>query len=305
MNSIFIPANSYISVSAFYAISIPEFHMHTHSHASCEIMYVTSGSCLVQCAKEEFHLGRNQFVFIDAQVPHNLLISNGQPCSVLNIEFLCQEEKTETDLSPLYKKCPEFREFYRLKPFYIQAEDLRNLGYAMKDLISYLQKNPAQEDYLLCLLFQRMMLELAYCVNKNKQSAGIYHLKKACQYIEENLCEPMKIPEIAAYTGINKSYLQLLFSRFLHCTIVDYINQKRMEQAVFFLTNSTASITDIAFSTGYNSRQHFAHTFQKYYQMSPLKYRKLHQKSLSPDTGAIQYCLTKKDGFEEINLNTT
>ncbi|MFQ7419873.1 MAG: helix-turn-helix domain-containing protein [Blautia massiliensis (ex Durand et al. 2017)] len=48
-----------------------------------------------------------------------------------------------------------------------------------------------------------------------------------------------------------------------------------MEQAAFLLCNSTLHITDIAFSSGYNSRQHFAHTFEKFYHMSPSRYRSL------------------------------
>ena len=57
--------------------------MHTHTHESCEIMYVTGGSCEVQCQGEELQLGQNQFVFIDAQVPDKLVIPEGHPCSVL------------------------------------------------------------------------------------------------------------------------------------------------------------------------------------------------------------------------------
>ena len=113
------------------------------------------------------------------------------------------------------------------------------------------------------------------------------------------------MPEIAAYIGVNKSYLQLLFSRFLHGTIIDYINRKRMERAVFFLINSTVSITDIAFSTGYNSRQHFAHTFEKYYGMSPQKYRKLHARILAPDTEQSQVLLGLEDGMKKVSLMNT
>jgi AraC-like DNA-binding protein len=51
------------------------------------------------------------------------------------------------------------------------------------------------------------------------------------------------------------------------------------------------SITDIAFSSGYNSRQHFAHTFEKYYGTGPLSYRKLHKRQMAADTGKKQYIL--------------
>lgn len=301
MNSIFDKKNSFASIAAFYAITLPEYHMSMHSHNSCEIMYVTSGSCFIHCSGEEITLNQNQFIFIDADVPHKLYIPQGQPCSILNIEFLCGTKETRINLSPLMENSREFCVFCEKKILYVISNDLRSLGYALKDLITCLQKDPEETDYLLAVLFQRVMLELSYCINQNKKATGMYYLKKACTYIEENLFTPMKIPEIAEYTGINKSYLQLLFSRFFHCTITGYVNQKRMEQAVFLLINSSMSITDIAFSIGYNSRQHFAHTFGKYYQMAPQKYRKLHSRTLVPDTGEKQYVLDKNSKVKAVH----
>lgn len=107
-----------------------------------------------------------------------------------------------------------------------------------------------------------MLLELSRCLYQGQSTTGALYLKKACDYIRKNLTEELRIPEIARYAGINKSYLQSLFSRQMHCTITDYINRKRLEQAAFLLINSSLTITDIAFHTGYNSRQHFAATFE-------------------------------------------
>lgn len=306
MNSIFDKKNSFANVAAFYALTLPEYHMPTHSHSNCEIMYVTNGSCFILCGGEEITLTKNQFIFIDADIPHQLYIpQGGQHCSILNIEFLCDTKETLINMSPLTENSREFCVFCEKKIPYAVSNDLRSLGYALKDLITYLQKNQEEGDYLLTVLFQRTMLELAYCVNQNKKVTGMYYLKRACGYIEENLCTPMKIPEIAEYTGINKSYLQLLFSRVFHCTITGYINQKRMDQAVFLLINSSISITDIAFSTGYNSRQHFAHTFEKYYDMGPQKYRKLHSRKLVPDTGEKRYLLDRDSKVKAVHNLTS
>ena len=166
-------------------------------------------------------------------------------------------------------------------PSYRYSGDMRDLGYALKDLISHLQKAPDSSDFLLYLLYSRTMAELAYSMIHEKENTGLYYLKKACGYIDRNIHETIRVPELAAYTGINKSYLQSLFSRILGCSIIEYINKKRLEEAAFLLINSSMSITDIAFSSGYNSRQHFAHTFEKYYGTGPLSYRKLHKRQMT------------------------
>ena len=194
-------------------------------------------------------------------------------------------------MSELLSKCRDFREFWKKIPSYRPGTDMRNLGYALKDLISHLQKSPDSSDFLLYLLYSRAMIELSYSIIHAKENTGLYYLKKACGYIDRNIHETIRVPELAAYTGINKSYLQSLFSRILGCSIIEYINKKRLEEAAFLLINSSMSITDIAFSSGYNSRQHFAHTFEKYYGTGPLSYRKLHKRQMTADTGKNQYIL--------------
>ena len=63
--------------------------------------------------------------------------------------------------------------------------------------------------------------------------------KKVHFYLDKHFLEEISIPEIAAYVDINKSYLQALFTDKIGCTINHYINQKRLEQAVFLLCNSS------------------------------------------------------------------
>ena len=52
----------YGEVTAFYALSLPEFHMPFHSHSSFEIMYITAGSCTIFCGEESFQVGAGRFV---------------------------------------------------------------------------------------------------------------------------------------------------------------------------------------------------------------------------------------------------
>lgn len=276
-------------ITAFYALSLPEFHMPAHSHESFEIMYVTAGSCTIFCENEVFRADPHHFVFIGSCVPHRLEIVPETPCSILNLEFSLSRRDGSLDLTDLPEKSGDFRDFWKNMPHYLCGADMRNLGYALKDLISQLQRSSGQSSFLLWLLLARTLEELAFCANNKRETAGLRYLRKACGYIEENIHEEIRVPDVAAFTGINKSYLQSLFSRFLGCSIIGYVNRKRMEEAAFLLTNSSMSITDIAFSTGYNSRQHFAHTFEKHYGTGPMSYRRLHARKLTADTGTEQY----------------
>ena len=285
----------YPFVSAFYALRLSEFYMDFHSHRGLEIMYVTKGTCTVFLKDRSVQLTQREFIFLDSQVSHRLLVTPDQPCSLLNLEFFCQEKENGQDLRELAAHCPDFVELCRSNQPYHMGMDTRNLGYALKDLISQMESKGEDDVYLRRLLFFRFLIELSKCIRTDGSTAGLTYLKKACRYIDEHMTEDIRVPDIATFAGVNKSYLQSLFRSRLDTTVTDYINKKRLEQAAFLLTNSTANVTDIGFACGYNSRQHFGYTFEKYYGCSPRAYRQLHRTSLTPSTGNAQHVI-EEDG---------
>lgn len=314
--SLFKIGNPYIEITAFYALNLREYSMHPHIHPRCEIMYVTKGRCLIYVNNQEFCLKEQQFIFLNADVLHQLSISEGSPCSILNLEFSCLNSKTDICLTELYAESPAFAKFCNHSGEYFIGNDTDHLGYSLKDLINQLRNNVSYRNdvrnlsdiytpdqrCMIRLLFLRMMLELAKCILNNNKNTGMLYLKKALDYISSHLTEEIRIPQLAEHAGINKSYLQSLFSGYMNCTITDYINQKRLEHSVFLLVNSTLSITDVAFQSGYNSRQHFGSTFEKYYGMSPRAYRQLHGKTMESSTGGDYYYMEKDGTWTNIPL---
>lgn len=185
-----------------------------------------------------------------------------------------------------------YRNFCSREQKMMVLQDNRKFGHAMKDLIVHLEKkvrkrhmqqkvlegSKKQEyDYMTSLLFKRMILELCDCERK-KDTTGIAYVQRACAYIDEHFTEDLRVPDIAAAAGVNKSYLHELFREQMNCSIVEYVNQKRLEQAEFLLLSSSLSVTEIAFRVGYNSRQHFGNRFELLYGESPGNYRQLYRK---------------------------
>ena len=301
--SLFDIRDPYVAITAFYALNLPEYSMHPHRHPRCEIMYITKGSCLIHVDGREFCLKEQQFIFLSADILHQLSISQCRPCAILNLEFSCLPSGCDICLDELFNESPAFAAFCRHPGRYFIGNDTDHLGYSLKDLINQLRngipfkntmQNPSDnytpdQKCLIRLLFQRMMLELSKCVLNHSKNTGMLYLKRALDYISSHLTDEIRVPRLAEHAGINKSYLQSLFSRYMDCTITDYINQKRLEHAAFLLENSSLSITDVAFQSGYNSRQHFGSTFEKYYGISPRAFRQLHCKNMNPSTGENYY----------------
>ncbi|MEC0201538.1 AraC family transcriptional regulator [Paenibacillus lautus] len=81
------------------------------------------------------------------------------------------------------------------------------------------------------------------------------------------------INEMAAELHFSPSYLSKLFKEQLGMTIIEYTNNKRLEEARTLLSLPSLTIEDISKQTGFNYPSYFIAMFKKKYGMTPLQYR--------------------------------
>ena len=100
------------------------------------------------------------------------------------------------------------------------------------------------------------------------------YFEKALTYIHENLNSNLSIQRISDNTHLSRSVLYRYFHNYYHCTVNEYINSKRIEQAVPLLTETNLSIEEISKMIGFQSAAYFTKTFKKEKGIPPLKFRK-------------------------------
>ena len=89
-------------------------------------------------------------------------------------------------------------------------------------------------------------------------------------YLNPNL----KVSDIAAAIGTNRTYISAYFNKETQCTFYDYVNRYRIEYACKQLDCTDDKIVQIAETSGFNSAQAFIRVFTKIKGISPSKYRK-------------------------------
>lgn len=88
--------------------------------------------------------------------------------------------------------------------------------------------------------------------------------------------------KISTDLELNPSYLSREFSKYFDdLNFGDYIRKLRIEKAIHLIQNSTYSLTEIAYMTGFSDQSHFTRIFKLSTGKNPSSYRKNAQKSNS------------------------
>lgn len=96
----------------------------------------------------------------------------------------------------------------------------------------------------------------------------------AKQYIEDNICQRISVPELASYCYISEKQLGRIFKTESGLTVMEYVRRKRCERIEKMLADPTLSLHSISEIMNFNNEYHFNSFFKKYAGMSPGAYRK-------------------------------
>ena len=100
------------------------------------------------------------------------------------------------------------------------------------------------------------------------------YIRKAVEYIQHHYSYPVQVGEIAAYVGINRSYLYTLFRDQLGMSPKEYLTSFRITRAAQLLEITELSIESVALSCGYQDTLGFSKIFKARLGMTPSAYRK-------------------------------
>ena len=100
--------------------------------------------------------------------------------------------------------------------------------------------------------------EKEVCMTDSQRNYVVHVLK----YVNDNFSGKIYIPHIAAQLHISATYLSHVFSESTGMKISEYINQIRCRNAVMFMKKGM-TVTEAAFSAGYNDAAYFSRVFKK------------------------------------------
>lgn len=101
-----------------------------------------------------------------------------------------------------------------------------------------------------------------------------WRLKRALEYIDANLAEPITLGDLAAVTGLSSMHFAAQFRISTGIRPHEYLLRRRIERARDLLLQHDSSIAGIALSVGFQTQSHFTTVFKRFMGDTPHQWRR-------------------------------
>ncbi|WP_297353317.1 helix-turn-helix domain-containing protein [Paraburkholderia sp.] len=110
-----------------------------------------------------------------------------------------------------------------------------------------------------------------------------WRLRRAIDFIEANLANPIGLAEVAASTGLTRMHFAAQFRSTTGYSPHTYLLRRRLEHAQMLLRSSEFSVLNVALSCGFSSHAHFTAVFKRMIGEPPNAWRARMRGARLPD----------------------
>lgn len=287
---------------------VPIKHLRSAGHMSVQIaawpqaalceegvpffLCVVAGTATIQIGSQLLTCPEGNFIFIppglshpNGQRPYN---KDQQLCSILWIRRCGRGLRCWISHS---KNAQNFRPGYG-ETVYFYHEQILHVFDALCDELMLRQTGEFYHhavQFFLQLIRREIQADRAYNIpvargrqiDKTKiHQVDDHPLELAVEYIQAHLAEPLTLEKVARYIHMSRASFAKLFHQHTGKTFLEYLQDKRMEQACVYLRETSWTVNSVAELCGYASESGFHRFFLKHQGLTPLSYRKKHR---SPD----------------------
>ncbi len=254
-----------------------EYISKKHWHNELELVYVISGSLFVNIDDVLYDIKEGEVFIISRGTIHYYVEPEGKSkvCIVkLPLDFTAGFSKNSKEY---------YMNFYKDVLHLKKSKKLRDI-FTRLQTVSELKENAMKESVLIAIVIELTVylsehpkLVQNRIMTKSNNDSEI--MERMLSYLEEHLSEKITLTEIAAHLGFSESYCSKYIKKKTKMNFLEYLNNARILRAEEILRASDASVTEIAYMTGFTSIQSFNRVFKSLCGVSPSEYRKrLHDK---------------------------
>jgi AraC-like DNA-binding protein len=270
-----------------------------HWHDCVEVVIVNNGVVEIQASNKSLTLQAGQGVIIAPNAMHSLRSVSMDSCSIYDVHFKSNFifSYEQPILANKYQNVVFAAPSMQLIPLQEGHENDDAILDLINDLIAVnltkkigydLQSRGILTELWVMLLQQ--LPEVAPVEPKRIDSLNNDRVRAAITYIEENYAIPLTLEDIADSIHISKSECCRCFKKTINLSPIEYLMKYRIYVATKILIENPdiKSISDLAFSSGFNNSSYFNKVFREYTGTTPTRYRKKIREAAKNNSGSFQ-----------------
>ena len=230
------------------------------------IHYIISGKGFYKYGEKEYQLRKGQGFLICPEKVTYYQADEHNPWVYSWVGFTGHKAEYYLDQAGLSQESPVFT---------YDSDEV--ISECILEMVKTYEANSWNETKILSLLY----LFLSKLIEQNGlQSTGRktvntqeFYVNKATEYMEMNYSRKIKITDIAAYIGLDRSYLGAIFKEYTDKSLQQFLLEQRVDKACRLMKNGELTISDISRSVGYDDPLHFSKMFKRIKRLSPKKFR--------------------------------
>lgn len=248
-----------------------------HYHRELELIYINKGSGKKYVGSNFSYFNRGELVLIGPFLPHYSFID---PQEHGQIKYSIQMREGFPGVSMLM--IPEMQPIKKLLEravFGISFHGKTKAKVGRK--VEKLMNDKPLEQFIRTL---QILKDLAFSEEYKVLNTGDFkvdiipqdyeRLQGIFNFVRENFKRQISLDEVANIASLTSPSFARYFKKVTGKTFTHFVNEYRLVHASKLLAETSLSITDVCFESGFNNFSHFNKQFKEYTGKSPSDYRK-------------------------------
>ena len=238
-----------------------------HTHPFTEVFYVIDGSGSFLTNNKKFSVKKNDIIIVNPNIEHTEKSSIDDPLEYIAIGM--------SHMSFTNKKDTITKKPFLFANFQDKQEDIL---FYLQAIMMEVKKQEFNYEHICHHLANVLIYKLQRKLNVQVEIEAPSMIGKevaiAKEYINHNFKEKITLDTLANIVHLNKFYLSRTFKAAVGQTPIEFLNERRLEEASVLLKTTDLTISEIASMIGFSSQSYFSELFLKSRGNTPTKYRK-------------------------------